>query len=270
MPKQNHWRSCNKCRRLVRFDINALPACPSGGKHDHTGSFDFILEFTPDEGPAPGGGVGSMLRCNKCHTISLFSGGPTRCTQGGGHDYTGSPAYVLAETVPTGTPAGNNQWLRCKKCSTLTFFSLPMPPCPQGGGHDFTGSSAFEVNHVPVGSLRVDVSHNADLAKPGDKDRVLVLNASGESVLASYGRLAISFPHGDELPSVVVTGSSTQMVQFEAMRVNTFGSDAEVGRIALGADSSGGDALPSGAILPGGQMTLTDPPPTHGTRAGYD
>ena len=228
MQKQNQWRSCRKCKRLVHYDPGALPACPQGGKHDHTGSLDFVLDFTP----ASNGGLNSLLRCNKCRTISLFLDGTVHCTEGGGHNFSGSPAFVFDTTLATG--GGFDQWLRCIKCRTLTFLTNDPPPCPEGGGHNFSGSPAFVLNFVPLGSYRLDITSNGLPVESGQPAAFHIENGSGQTAFASAGTVAVAYSDGTEM-SIFSTAQNpgAESTTIDIMQVQPFGSEIRVGQVAL-------------------------------------
>jgi hypothetical protein len=89
---QDNWRWCNKCQGLFWAGNPTSGACPTGGGHNHQGSFNYNL----DDGA--GGPLQDNWRwCNKCQGL-FWAGNPTSgaCPTGGGHNHQGSGDYSLS------------------------------------------------------------------------------------------------------------------------------------------------------------------------------
>jgi hypothetical protein len=97
--RQDGWRWCSKCEALVlAHDIG--PRCPTGGVHDLTNSFNYVLKRnTPQNGNEQDG----WRRCKKCNALGHIGGG-RKCSGGDGHDYDGNGNYSIsyASNVPLG------------------------------------------------------------------------------------------------------------------------------------------------------------------------
>jgi hypothetical protein len=133
---QNNWRWCNKCQTLF---YAGWAACPAGRLHDHSGSGEYRLDFSPD---APG--QSNWRWCRKCQQLT-FAGhtSPGPCAAGGTHDHSGSGEYHLLTNQAAG---GQSNWRWCRKCEALTFGgNATLGACPAGGNHIHSGSFDYSI-----------------------------------------------------------------------------------------------------------------------------
>jgi hypothetical protein len=131
-----NWRWCNKCQSLF---YPQWAACPAGNLHDHTGSFNYRLDFSPG---APG--QPNWRWCRKCQQLTYAGqASPGPCAAGDVHDHTGSADYHLS--MQPGGP-GQPNWRWCRKCEALTYGGNATPgACPAGGSHSHAGSGNYTV-----------------------------------------------------------------------------------------------------------------------------
>jgi hypothetical protein len=135
--RQHDWKSCAKCQSL--YFSAGRGACPAGGQHEATASFNYFSIFSA----RPNSKVqGSWRSCTKCQCLH-FTGIPGSlgaCAAGGVHDDAGSFEYsVLFNSEPS--PGRQTGWASCTKCREL-FFRRSGGRCPAGGIHD--GLSSFD------------------------------------------------------------------------------------------------------------------------------
>ena len=145
MPEQNNWRWCHRCQGLSYAGHGYGWPCPSGGKHNPGGSWDYILTY--DEPPA--GGQNNWRWGSQCQGL-VFAGHPHPwpCPGGGEHNLTVSFDYILRHDEP---PAGRqNNWRWCSQCQGLVFAGNANPkPCPGGGEHNLTVSFDYILKNDP-------------------------------------------------------------------------------------------------------------------------
>lgn len=139
LHRQENWRWCNKCQGLTFAGSESSGNCPSGGKHDHGGSSNYILiQNNPNAQ-----GQSNWQWCNKCQSLA-FAGSSSlgNCASGGVHNHQGSGNYTLIQNSPHTQGQSNWQW--CNKCQTLSFAgNNSLGPCPAGGEHNHQGSGNY-------------------------------------------------------------------------------------------------------------------------------
>ena len=141
MPFQKDWKWCKLCQSLC-FAGSGKEACAANtagnGKHDFTGSGDYVLISAGEPG-APG--QPGWKYCQKCSQLCFTAGAiGGNCAGGGSHDFSASPGtYLLG--------GGQFNWRWCDQCQTMAFAGNPsLGKCPGPGpspNHVHTGSGNY-------------------------------------------------------------------------------------------------------------------------------
>jgi hypothetical protein len=133
---QSNWRWCNRCQGLAYGGNVATSRCPAGGRHNHSGSGNYILAHVDVPGKQSG-----WRWCNRCQGL-FYAGGSTTgaCPAGGGHNYGGSYEY----RVPFEPATGQRGWRWCNRSQGLFYGdNVATSRCPVGGRHTTAGSGAY-------------------------------------------------------------------------------------------------------------------------------
>jgi CubicO group peptidase (beta-lactamase class C family) len=144
---QNNWQWCKKCEALAFAGNPSLGSCPAGGKHDHTGSRNYLVAMKAT------GIVGqeNWRWCTKCQAL-CFAGSASlgKCPAGGQHDHAGSGNYVLRQKGTGAVPEYNeDNWKWCNKCQVLAFAGhASLGKCAAGGMHDHAGSGDYLLEYA--------------------------------------------------------------------------------------------------------------------------
>lgn len=133
---QNNWRWCKKCE-VLNYGGNPAAACPKGGVHDLSGSWDYSLAMNMPGFP----GQNNWRWCKKCQGLAYAGFTAGRCPAGGTHDHSSSADYRIA-LGKAGFP-GQNNWRWCKKCQGLSFAGDVPGACAGGGTHDRSSSGDY-------------------------------------------------------------------------------------------------------------------------------
>jgi len=147
---QDNWQWCNKCQVLAYAGNDSPGACAGGGGHNHTGTYDYVLSYSPLVEPS--NYQGNWQWCTKCQALAYAgNASPGPCPAGGIHDHTGSYNYGVGNFgFGTGTlnrfQQGGWQW--CNKCECLSWTVNALGPCPAGGAHDHSGSYNYFADFI--------------------------------------------------------------------------------------------------------------------------
>jgi hypothetical protein len=136
MPFQSDWRWCSKCLQLFYNGYPDKGACPSGGSHDGTRSFDYCLPFNTFETP---NAQKDWRYCQKCHTM-FYDGFAAKgaCASGGEHQAQGYNFTLPHDVVQTGLAQPG--WRYCDKCYSMFFDGdVSKGVCKAGGAHRAEG-----------------------------------------------------------------------------------------------------------------------------------
>ena len=91
-PGQPNWRWCDKCQALVYAGNPDPGACPAGGTHETSQSYNYFL----GSGNADITHQASWAWCAKCQGMVFTAGGtPGACPAGGTHDTSQGEGYTL-------------------------------------------------------------------------------------------------------------------------------------------------------------------------------
>jgi hypothetical protein len=139
------WNCCSRCLTLF-FGGPAPGACPAGGVHDHTGSWDlFMLHVDgdiagPNQQPA-------WRMCEKCRVLFYgLNAASSSCAAGGQHH--ASAPWFAVQVDDGSSPTNQQGWRWCKNCQALVWAMNPSPgPCPAGAGsvHDSSTSAHYDL-----------------------------------------------------------------------------------------------------------------------------
>lgn len=135
LPQRN-WRSCRRCQSLFFAGNPTSGACPLGGGHDRTGSFNYLMPTY--DAPLPPQVQDGWRWCWRCQGM-FFGPFVGRCPLGGGHQAVGSSNYAMY--VHDGrSPRMQVGWRSCGPCQSLFFAGGPITACAAGGAHNPAGS----------------------------------------------------------------------------------------------------------------------------------
>ena len=139
MSVQKDWAACPRCQGMHYGGFHFKGACPAGGEHAQTNSFNYEMLFAVQQGPNLQGGWAACPRCQGIHFAGFASKGV--CPAGGEHVQTGSFAYVLKHDLAA-APNFQIDWRACSRCLTLFYgpFHGRCPAAPGGGPHSADGS----------------------------------------------------------------------------------------------------------------------------------
>lgn len=133
---QSNWRWCKNCMVLA-YAGNPPAACPSGGVHDLSSSWNYALAIEMPSFP----GQNNWRWCRKCQALAYAGSGAGVCSAGGTHDQSRSADYRVA-FGKVGFP-GQNNWKWCKKCQVLAYAGKAPGACSAGGQHDHSSSGDY-------------------------------------------------------------------------------------------------------------------------------
>lgn len=136
-PTQPGWRRCHKCQSSC---YGGLPGrCTAGGTHDFQGSPWYAMPLAAPSGTTSEAG---WKWCRKCQVLHNPRSGAGTCPADGGHDPTGSGAYIVA-SAPYAAD-GEDGWRFCGKCFALVF-DPGAGACPVGGQHHGEASLPYSM-----------------------------------------------------------------------------------------------------------------------------
>lgn len=136
MPYQSNWRRCSSCSQLFYNGSHDKGACPSGGSHDGSRSYDYCVPYDTSETLWA---QEEWRHCGKCHT--MFHNGVSvkgGCTSGGKHHadrFKFTPSHKF-------DPAGlaQSDWQYCGKCHSMFFNGdVNKGICKDGEAHRSLG-----------------------------------------------------------------------------------------------------------------------------------
>lgn len=81
LHRQRDWRYCRRCAALHWAEA-ALQACPTGGRHDPTGSWNFVLSHSIDSGTTR---LSGWRLCTQCAALFWVPGAKQHCCANGCH-----------------------------------------------------------------------------------------------------------------------------------------------------------------------------------------
>jgi hypothetical protein len=101
---ESSWRLCGRCHSLVFGGVESGEVCVDGAEHVVVDSpvYGVHTEFAPE------GAEAGWRRCNRCQELAFDDDGTGSggiCFAAGTHDFTGSPAYLVAVHEPAGPAA---------------------------------------------------------------------------------------------------------------------------------------------------------------------
>ena len=144
---QDNWLWCRKCQALAFGGSGTRGICPSGGQHDHTGSFNYTNAALVTEA--------GWRWCHKCHGL-IFGQGVSvgACSSGGAHDLSNSWLYILDKDWTGGSTGGaQTLWRLCRFCKCLYFAGSSIGVCTGTGGHGHNIDSGSSIYAVPISSV---------------------------------------------------------------------------------------------------------------------
>ena len=127
--------------RALAYGGGEAGTCPTGGRHDHSASSDYVLFADAPQHPGQGG----WKWCRRCEGLAFLGGAPGRCPSGGHHDHSHSASYVIS--LEEAGDAGQDGWRWCSRCQGLAYGEGG-GACPSGGHHDHTASSRYQLAHA--------------------------------------------------------------------------------------------------------------------------
>ena len=214
------WSCCSRCITLFFGAPGAPGACPAGGVHDSSGSWNLFMLNVDGDIAGPNQQPGWRM-CEKCRV--LFYGpnaDSSTCSAGGQHN--ASASWFAVQVDDGSSPTNQQGWRWCKNCQALVWALTPSPaPCPAGAGrvHDLSASANYDLPFFGVpwigtygfdGQLRaqgsnytlggqVDVITTSINGRPFHSERVTAIDnpsAPGGWITADTGTLFSSAPPG--------------------------------------------------------------------------
>lgn len=90
---QDQWRWCNRCQCMCYGGLGSQRGqCPSGDRHDYTGSGNYSIE---QDGRYDASDQTGWRWCNKCYCLCYAGNGRGPCPVRGRHNFNGSGHYYL-------------------------------------------------------------------------------------------------------------------------------------------------------------------------------
>ena len=146
------WSWCNRCQALFNGMPGAPGACPAGGVHDGSASWDYFALFVDGDMTSPNHQIGWRT----CKNWRVLFYGPwaasSSCPAGAHHSLSGSPTLAV-QFDDKSSPSSQKGWRWCKNCQGLFYGpNAANAPCPAGAGrlHDKSASARYALPYFGV------------------------------------------------------------------------------------------------------------------------